>query len=114
MWLGGSAYGASAPPDQSQNATSRRPPGSASSGAATPPPWSGKPGLTTVIGLQVFPPSRDFWMTTFPCLLLTLRLRPKSQVRYTVPVGPTAMKSRSPQLFLTGEAGRDTRANVAP
>src|SRR5215470_3354707 len=113
MWLGGSAYGASAPPDQSQNATSRRPPGSAS-GAATPPPWSGKPGLTTVIGLQVFPPSRDFWITTFPCLLFGLRLRPKSHVRYTVPVGPTAMKGRSPQLFLTGEGGRDTRANVVP
>src|SRR5215472_4692691 len=114
MWFGGSAYGATAPPDHTQNATSRRPPGSTSSGAATPPPWSGNPGLTTLIGPHVFPPSVDFCITTFACLLFGLRLRPKSQVRYTVPVGPTAMKSRSPQLFLTGDAGRDTRANVAP
>src|SRR5215469_16979934 len=98
MWFGGSAYGASAPPDQSQNATSRRPPGSTSRGPATPPPWSGNPGLTTLIGLQVFPPSRDFIAvgptgTVYLTWDFGLRLRPKSHVRYTVPVGPTAMKS---------------------
>src|SRR5262249_62033608 len=97
-----------------RNATTGGRPVLAGCGAAPPPPWSGKLWLTTVIGLQVFPSSRDFWMTMFPCLLLTFRLRPKSQVRYTVPVGPTVMKSRSPQLFLTGEAGRESRANVAP
>src|SRR5205085_10778378 len=94
---------------------------------ALSPPLTGKPGLTCTIAPNVLPPSLDLCITTFrspvskaqlpeelQMKVIDVRFGPYSQVTYTTPSWPTAMKSRSPQVFASGGTREVTCGKVTP